>query len=162
MGVELSKEQIDPSPLVSAFQGGCIQVLDSLAQSLVPSHEALVFLLELSLVAGPQGVVGDQLLGHRCNRVTLSFQALALCVNLTRVAQRLDIVSLVGYLIGVDQQFFSPPGEQRLDITVFEKTEKNKNARIIKYVCPVCGTIIRATRQVNVKCGDCDVAFEAQ
>lgn len=34
--------------------------------------------------------------------------------------------------------------------------------RSIKYVCPVCGTIIRATRQVNVKCGDCDVAFEAQ
>ena len=32
--------------------------------------------------------------------------------------------------------------------------------RSIKYVCPHCGAIIRATRQVNVVCGDCDVAFE--
>lgn len=36
-------------------------------------------------------------------------------------------------------------------------TSKN---RIIKYVFPHCGAFIRATRQVNVVCGDCDVAFE--
>lgn len=29
-----------------------------------------------------------------------------------------------------------------------------------KYVCPCCGAIIRATKEVNVVCGDCDVAFE--
>lgn len=28
-----------------------------------------------------------------------------------------------------------------------------------KYVCPTCGTIIRATRDVNVKCADCDELF---
>ena len=28
------------------------------------------------------------------------------------------------------------------------------------YVCPKCGAIIRATKLVNVVCGDCDVAFE--
>jgi len=36
---------------------------------------------------------------------------------------------------------------------------KSKN-RSIKYVCPECGTIIRATREVNVICGDCGVPFE--
>ena len=36
-------------------------------------------------------------------------------------------------------------------------TSKNRS---IKYVCPKCGAIIRATRLVNVVCGDCDVAFE--
>ena len=32
--------------------------------------------------------------------------------------------------------------------------------RSIKYVCPICGTIIRATREVNVICGDCGEPFE--
>ena len=32
--------------------------------------------------------------------------------------------------------------------------------RSIKYVCPCCGTIIRATREVNVICGDCGEPFE--
>ena len=47
------------------------------------------------------------------------------------------IVSLVGYLIGVDKQFFSPPGEHRLDVAVFEKTEMIKNARIIRNLCRI-------------------------
>ena len=34
--------------------------------------------------------------------------------------------------------------------------------RSIKYVCPCCGTIIRATREVNVICGDCREAFERE
>lgn len=37
------------------------------------------------------------------------------------------------------------------------QTSKNRS---IKYVCPECGTIIRATREVNVVCGDCGVPFE--
>jgi len=36
-------------------------------------------------------------------------------------------------------------------------TSKNRS---IKYVCPKCGAIIRATKEVNVVCGDCNVAFE--
>lgn len=28
-----------------------------------------------------------------------------------------------------------------------------------KYICPNCSTIIRATKDVNVKCADCDVLF---
>ena len=38
-------------------------------------------------------------------------------------------------------------------------SKKSKN-RSIKYVCPCCGTIIRATREVNVICGDCGEPFE--
>ena len=34
------------------------------------------------------------------------------------------------------------------------KTTKNNSH---KYVCPHCGMIVRATRIVNVKCGDCDL-----
>ena len=30
------------------------------------------------------------------------------------------------------------------------------------YVCPCCGTIIRATKEVHVLCGECEVAFEEQ
>ena len=37
------------------------------------------------------------------------------------------------------------------------QTSKNRS---IKYVCPECGAIIRATKQVNVVCGDCNVPFE--
>ena len=36
---------------------------------------------------------------------------------------------------------------------------KSKN-RSIKYICPKCGAIIRATREVNVVCGDCEEVFE--
>lgn len=38
-------------------------------------------------------------------------------------------------------------------------SKKSKN-RSIKYVCPCCGTIIRAIREVNVICGDCGELFE--
>ncbi len=44
-------------------------------------------------------------------------------------------------------------------ITVKGGRSTSKN-RSIKYVCPECGAIIRATKQVNVVCGDCNVAFE--
>jgi hypothetical protein len=37
--------------------------------------------------------------------------------------------------------------------TAKKKTKKKSNSR--KYVCPCCGAIIRATREVNVICGDC-------
>jgi hypothetical protein len=34
-----------------------------------------------------------------------------------------------------------------------------KKGNSIKWICPCCGTIIRSTRIVNVKCGDCDQTF---
>ena len=36
---------------------------------------------------------------------------------------------------------------------------KSKN-RSIKYICPECGAIVRATREVYIICGDCSVAFQ--
>lgn len=37
---------------------------------------------------------------------------------------------------------------------------KSKASSSRKYVCPMCGCIIRATKEVHVICGDCDVEFE--
>ena len=48
-------------------------------------------------------------------------------------------------------------GESTTTIKGGRSTSKNRS---IKYVCPKCGTIIRATKLVNVVCGDCNVAFE--
>ena len=48
-------------------------------------------------------------------------------------------------------------GESTTTIKGRRSTSKNRS---IKYVCPKCGAIIRATRLVNVVCGDCDVAFK--
>ncbi len=48
-------------------------------------------------------------------------------------------------------------GETTTAIKGGRSTSKNRS---IKYVCPHCGAIIRATRQVNVVCGDCDVPLE--
>lgn len=31
-----------------------------------------------------------------------------------------------------------------------------KKSNSIKYVCPCCGAIVRATKEVNIKCADCD------
>ena len=48
-------------------------------------------------------------------------------------------------------------GETTTTIKGGRSTSKNRS---IKYVCPKCGAIIRATKLVNVVCGDCDIAFE--
>jgi hypothetical protein len=41
-----------------------------------------------------------------------------------------------------------------------EKTISRVKQGTRKYVCPKCQTIIRATREVNVICGDCDLTME--
>jgi hypothetical protein len=43
-----------------------------------------------------------------------------------------------------------------------EKEKKGGKSSSKKYVCPVCGAIIRATKEVKVICADCDVLFELQ
>ena len=50
-------------------------------------------------------------------------------------------------------------GEAPTTTTIRGGRQTSKN-RSIKYVCPVCGAIIRATKHVNVVCGDCNVAFD--
>ena len=50
-------------------------------------------------------------------------------------------------------------GGEETTTTIKGGRQISKN-RSIKYVCPECGAIIRATKQVNVVCGDCNVPFE--
>lgn len=40
-----------------------------------------------------------------------------------------------------------------------EEEDPKPKQSMRKYVCPACGTIIRATKEVNVKCADCDELF---
>ncbi len=39
---------------------------------------------------------------------------------------------------------------------------KKSSSSSRKYVCPMCGCIIRATKEVHVICGDCEVEFEEE
>lgn len=45
---------------------------------------------------------------------------------------------------------------------VEKKTKAAKKSNSIKYVCPCCGIIVRATKVVNIKCYDCDEVMEAE
>lgn len=51
-----------------------------------------------------------------------------------------------------------PTPDDEKDKDSKQKTRKKSSTR--KYVCPVCGTIIRSTKPVNVVCGDCYEPFE--
>lgn len=39
------------------------------------------------------------------------------------------------------------------------KPTTTRKGNSIKWVCPCCGAIVRSTRLVNIKCGDCDADF---
>jgi len=39
------------------------------------------------------------------------------------------------------------------------KADSKKKSSTKKYVCPVCSTIVRATKTVNISCADCEVEF---
>jgi hypothetical protein len=41
-----------------------------------------------------------------------------------------------------------------------EKTVSRTKQSSRKYTCPQCGLTVRATKEVNIKCGDCDVTME--
>ena len=49
-------------------------------------------------------------------------------------------------------------GHDIIENTAATKTKQSSR----KYVCPVCGCIIRATKEVHVICGDCNVEFEEE
>lgn len=42
------------------------------------------------------------------------------------------------------------------------KKKGSKKSNSIKYVCPCCGIIVRATKVVHIKCFDCDEVMEAE
>lgn len=51
-------------------------------------------------------------------------------------------------------------GEGETTTTTIKGGRQTSKNRSIKYVCPQCGAIIRATKKVNVLCGDCNAPFE--
>lgn len=53
-------------------------------------------------------------------------------------------------------------GVHRDKISAFMKKGSGKGSSSRKYVCPGCGCIIRATKEVFVVCGDCDETFELE
>lgn len=39
------------------------------------------------------------------------------------------------------------------------KAGKKAGSNSIKWMCPLCGAIVRSTKQLNIVCGDCETAF---
>lgn len=71
----------------------------------------------------------------------------------------------IHYEQGAQFEFFPEPrarmarGAKSAAKAEAPEVKKSKN-RSIQYVCPACGAIIRAKKEINVVCGDCDVPFE--
>jgi hypothetical protein len=53
------------------------------------------------------------------------------------------------------------PSASGSDATEGEEKRKKKSSSI-KYVCPVCETSVRATKQVSLICGDCMTPMETE
>lgn len=60
------------------------------------------------------------------------------------------------------EQFIDNMNEQGFGLyrSKLQKVKSASNSSSRKYVCPGCGAIIRATKEVRVICGDCDLEFE--
>lgn len=62
-------------------------------------------------------------------------------------------------------EFINTLGEQnfqlhRTKMTKLESGAKKSSSK--KYTCPQCGMIVRATKEVHILCGDCDVKMELE
>ena len=57
-----------------------------------------------------------------------------------------------------DEQGFGLYREKMLKLSVASNSKSSSR----KYVCPMCGTIVRATKEVHITCADCGVNFEEQ
>jgi hypothetical protein len=60
------------------------------------------------------------------------------------------------YIHSLDEEAF------KLRRTKIPKIMTSSSSSSRKYVCPGCGTIIRATKEVRVICSDCDIEFEEE
>jgi ribosomal protein S27AE len=65
------------------------------------------------------------------------------------------------------ENLFVPPGIDGGAITTgvpdgSEDIGKKKRQSYRKYACPACGMVVRATKDVNVKCGDCGLTMQKQ
>lgn len=73
----------------------------------------------------------------------------------TRTSLNDEAKAFVG---GLQDKKFQLFRKQTLKMGGSSKTKQSTR----KYVCPVCGCIIRATKEVHVVCGDCEVDFEEE
>lgn len=81
-----------------------------------------------------------------------------LCEHDTRIGWSLtklqgltmDLIDSAGF----DKAVFSM-GRKDIDFEGAGEKRKKKKSSVRKYVCPKCGCIIRASKEVNVICGDC-------
>jgi predicted SprT family Zn-dependent metalloprotease len=46
--------------------------------------------------------------------------------------------------------------------TAAPKSKSKSKSSSRKYICPMCGTIVRATKDVNIRCTDCDADFRLE
>ena len=60
------------------------------------------------------------------------------------------------FVDGLQDRKFQLFRKKELKFSGSSKTKQSTR----KYVCPGCGCIIRATKEVNVICGDCEMKFE--
>lgn len=60
------------------------------------------------------------------------------------------------YIHSLDEEAF------KLRRTKIPKIMTSSSSSSRKYVCPGCGTIIRATKEVRVICSDCEIEFEEE
>ncbi len=59
-----------------------------------------------------------------------------------------EIVSKVGYLIGVPKRFFGNEG-QSMKQEIYDQLEQDKNARIVRHLCVVRNSIERSFKRIN-------------
>lgn len=72
-------------------------------------------------------------------------------LDLNRDGERLDLAGLLGGLMGGDGKNIVGPDGKPI------KTKKKTSTR--KYICPCCGNSLRATKDLNIMCMDCNEQF---
>lgn len=60
-----------------------------------------------------------------------------------------NIVSSMAYLIGIDARFFSDDVSTNFEINIYEELSKNKNAKIIRYLCRIRTGLIKGYGKIN-------------
>lgn len=72
-------------------------------------------------------------------------------LDINRDGERLDLAGLLGGLMGGDGKNIVGPDGKPI------KPKKKTSTR--KYICPCCGNSLRATKDLNIMCMDCNEQF---
>lgn len=77
--------------------------------------------------------------------------------------RKIEVQDLVGLFGMLDDEEISEIIDNGQDSHEDASRKVDSRGRIVKpsstrkYACPICGMSVRATREVNIKCGDCNV-----